>query len=308
MTTLQPDEKQGSHDLTAFFYGAAGVVVFGLTLPATRLAVAELDPVFVGLGRGVVAAACAAVLLVITRTAPPARRHWPGLAVTAFGVVIGFPLFATLAMRSVPASHGGVVLAILPLATAVAGVVIAQERPSPAFWGWGLAGAIAVLAFTIMQTGAAILHGFRAADLYLFAAIACAAIGYAAGGPLSRSLGGWQVICWALIIGLPVVVALLLWLGRSPDRAASWIAWGGFLYVALFSQLIGFFAWNKGLAMGGVAKIGQLQLLQPFVTLLASYGLLGERIGWVEMGFALLVVGIVLMGRTARVDQIIPSR
>lgn len=289
------DERAG------YIFGLIGVVVFGLTLPATRAAVAALDPWFVGLGRGIVAGGAAALVLAVTRQPWPPRSSWLPLLTTSAGVVVGFPLFATLAMQYAPASHGGVVLAILPLATAVAGVVLAGERPSIGFWLCGIAGTASVLAFAFIEGAGS--DGLRFADLLLAAAIASAAIGYASGGGLSRSMGGWQVISWALVIAAPFLIVILLIRGTTVAWSAPAAAWTGFFYLALFSQFLGFFAWYRGLALGGVAKVGQVQLLQTFVTLVAAALLLGEQITLLELGFACLVVSIVAVGRRMRVQR-----
>jgi drug/metabolite transporter (DMT)-like permease len=287
-------------EMAGLIYGGIGIFLFGLTLPATRLAVASLDAVFVGLGRGVAAAMVAAIILLVTGEKPPQRRDWPLLAMTSAGVVIGFPLFATLAMQWLPAAHGGVVLAFLPLATAVAAALFSGERPGRGFWFWSLLGALIVLVFMLLRSGGARV---QMADMLLVAATLCAAMGYATGGRLSRHLGGWQVICWSLVIGAPVLLLAVVLGAEKINWDASATAWGGFFYVALFSQLVGFFAWNRGLALGGVARIGQLQLFQPFVTLAASALVLSEAIGWVEAGFALAVVATVAAGRKTTVRR-----
>ena len=297
-----PEKQSGSHDFEGMLYGLLGVLIFGLTLPTTRIAVAELDPIFVGLGRAVPAAACAALLLLVTRTPIPERRHWWNLAVTSGGIVFGFPVFATVAMATVPAAHGGVVLAILPLATAVAGSLFGGERPSLAFWLFSFAGAGLVFAFVVIRGGG--IGGIEFGDLLLVIAVVCAAVGYAKGGVLARDLGAWQVICWALVIAVPFLV-VCVFLGSGPvNWQASTAAWSGFFYVALFSQFLGFFAWNRGLALGGIARVGQLQLLQPFVTLLASALLLAEQVGWIEIAFALAVVATVMAGRRTQVKRV----
>lgn len=291
----------GSRDAKGLFYGLIGVLIFGLTLPATRIAVAELDPVFVGLGRAIPAAACAGLLLLITRTTIPARKHWWNLAITSGGIVFGFPVFATIAMATVPAAHGGVVLAILPLATAVAGSLFGGERPSLAFWLFSLTGAALVFAFVVIRGGG--FGGIAFGDLLLVIAVICAAVGYAKGGVLARDMAGWQVICWALVIAVPFLL-LIVYLTAGPINWQSGAAaWSGFFYVALFSQFLGFFAWNHGLALGGIARVGQLQLLQPFVTLLASALLLSEQVGWIEIAFALAVVASVMAGRRTQVRR-----
>lgn len=286
-------------DQKGMIFGAIGVVIFGLTLPATRIAVAELNFIFVGLGRALVAAVLAAIVLAVTRQPLPTRRQFAQLAVTAAGIILGFPILATLAMKYASAGHGGIVLAILPLATAAASTVFAGERPSPGFWLSAAAGSGAVLVFALLDGAGS--GSVQLADLALVGAVASAAIGYAQGGALSRSLGGWQVICWALVLSAPILAAIV-WAFSGPiDWSASWPAWASFIYVAIFSQFIGFFAWNTGLALGGVARVGQLQLLQTFVTLAGAALLSGEKITLLQLGFALLVVAIVAWGRQMKV-------
>jgi drug/metabolite transporter (DMT)-like permease len=273
--------------------GFVGVAVFSLTLPATRLAMADSDPVVFGLGRSLVAGAVAAAILLATRQRRPRGSEWRALALVAAGVIFGFPLLSAWGMQRVPAAHGGVVLGILPLATAMAGAVILRERPSPGFWLMSLLGGGAVVAFSLLRGGGSLSLG----HLALLGSVACAAVGYAEGARLSRSLGGWQVICWALVIAfplllLPVVPAVLA--QGLPGSPASWAA---FAYVALFSQLFGFFAWYRGLVLGGVARVSQVQLLQTFMTIGASALLLGESIDALTLGFAVFVVASVAVGR-----------
>jgi drug/metabolite transporter (DMT)-like permease len=273
--------------------GFVGVAVFSLTLPATRLAMADSDPVVFGLGRSLVAGAVAAAILLATRQRRPRGSEWRALALVAAGVIFGFPLLSAWGMQRVPAAHGGVVLGILPLATAMAGAVILRERPSPGFWLMSLLGGGAVAAFSLLRGGGSLSLG----HLALLGSVACAAVGYAEGARLSRSLGGWQVICWALVIAfplllLPVVPAVLA--QGLPGSPASWAA---FAYVALFSQLFGFFAWYRGLVLGGVARVSQVQLLQTFMTIGASALLLGESIDALTLGFAVFVVASVAVGR-----------
>lgn len=279
--------------------GLAGIVVFGLTLPATRLAVAHLDAWLVAFGRGLIAGLLAAAVLLGRGNGLPPRSDWARLVRISLGVVLGFPLLATLAMQHAPAGHGGVVLGVLPLATAVASVLLAGERPSVAFWVAAIAGSLAVLAFTLLAGDASTDIGLG--DLLLLGAVASAAVGYAEGGVLARRLGGWQVISWALVAALPLMAVGTLARLPSANWAAPASAWAGFVYVAVFSQYLGFFAWYRGLAIGGIARIGQLQLLQTFVTLAAAALLLGEQIGWREIGFAVLVAVCVLAGWRARV-------
>ena len=224
----------GGEEAKGLAWGFAGVALFSLTLPATRAAVAHLDPVFVALGRALLAAACAAAVLAITRTRRPTPAEWRLLALSASGVVFGFPLFTTWAMRHVPASHGAVVLAVLPLATAAAGAIVARERPSPGFWIVGVAGSLVVLAFALREGGG----GVAAADLALLAAVVSAALGYALGARAAATMGGWQAISWSLVLCIPVLAPLVLLNLPATPRDVPAGAWAGFLYVALVSQYL----------------------------------------------------------------------
>ena len=287
----------GAPDVRAgFIYGFIGVAAFSVTLPATRAAVAALDPVFVGLGRAVVAAVLAAIVLLVTRAPLPRRAQWPRLALVAAGVVVGFPLFSAWAMRYVPAAHGAVVIGVLPLATAVAAAMIAHERPSRRFWISAVFGSLVVVGFALWQGGGAP----HPADALLLISVAAAAVGYAEGGRLSRTLGGWQVICWALVLAAPFIARPAWWAmdGRIATAPAS--AWAGFAYVSTVSMFLGFFAWYRGLALGGIAAVGQVQLLQPFLTILASALLLGEAIDAATVIAAALVIASIAIGRRRR--------
>jgi drug/metabolite transporter (DMT)-like permease len=274
-------------------YGFMGVLVFSLTLPATREAVTFLDPVFVGLGRSVVAAVLAAVILLLMRQRFPSRTQIKSLILVAAGVVVGFPLLSAWAMTRVPASHGAIMLGILPLATALAGTLRTGDRPSPGFWMAGIVGSALVVAFAL-SSGSGRL---QFADLALLGAVFAAALGYAEGARLSRSLDGWRVICWALVLAAPFLVVPVVIAVLAHGLSASPAAWLGFGYVSLMSQFLGFFVWYKGLTLGGVARVSQLQLLQPFLTVLASALLLGEIITTTMLIFALAVVATVAIGR-----------
>lgn len=279
--------------------GVGAVTAFSLTLPVTRFVVADMSPLMLGLGRAVLAGIVATAMLVLMRARVPARHLWPRLALASAGVVLGFPLLTAWAMQHVPAAHGGVVLGVLPLATALAGAVLASERPSRGFWAAGVAGSALVVGFALVQ-GAG---GVHVADLALLAAVLAAAIGYAEGGRLSRSMPAWQVICWALVLALPVTVppvAWQLWHGIGPVPALGWL---GFAYLALISQLGAFLLWYRGLAMGGIARVSQVQLLQPFLTLGAAALLLNERIDLTTIGFAVAVVLTVAIGRRMPIER-----
>ena len=283
-----------SNSTKGYLLAFAGVVIFGLTLPFTRIAVAELPPVFVGLGRAIVAAVIAGIMLSVTRSPRPVRRDIMKLLLAGFGIVIGFPLFSAIAMQTAPASHGGVVLGILPLATAAAAIAFAGENPSMKFWGWAVSGSVVVVVFALLNTGGGEFYG---ADLWLLASIVAASIGYAISGDLARRLGGWQVISWCLLVMVPIIIVPVLFSLPDVNWNASTSAWLAFAYVAVFSQFLGFFFWNNGMALVGVAKAGQVQLLQIFVTLSGSWALLGETVSARTLGFALAVAFCVWMGR-----------
>jgi drug/metabolite transporter (DMT)-like permease len=281
------------------FLGFLGVLAFSFTLPATRVAVEELDPTFVGIGREALAAVPAALLLVLLRGPRPSRAQLVRLALVALGVVFGFPLFTALALRELTSAHSAVVVGLLPAATAVAAVMRAGERPSLKFWLASLAGLVAVLAFAASQGAGLVSSG----DLLILAAVALGAVGYAEGGVLARELGGWRVICWALVLSAPVSVPVALVAATGSDLHASSDAWLGFAYVTAVSAFLGFFAWYAGLARGGVAKIGQVQLVQPLLTLAWSAALLGEHVDATTLFAAVLVVLCVVGTQRARVDQ-----
>jgi drug/metabolite transporter (DMT)-like permease len=298
---MSADPEARRRQRQALLLGLIGVVIFGLTMPATRAAVLELDPVFITLGRALLAAVLAAITLAVARPRPPERRDWPRLFWFALCSIIGFPLLMTVAMQYAPAAHAAVVLAVLPLLTAMAGVIVARERPSLGFWACGVAGTGVVLVYALLAGGGS--GDLHWADLLLAAAALSASAAYALGGEMSRRVGGWEVISWALVVAAPVMLALFLLLAPPINWAASATAWAGFVYVAVFSQFLGFFAWNKGMSLGGIARIGQMQLLQPFVTLLAAFVLLAEPIGWMELVFSALVVGLVALGWRMRVTR-----
>ncbi|WP_229505705.1 DMT family transporter [Massilia genomosp. 1] len=291
-----------SDESAGMLLGLAGVALFSLTLPFTRMAVAGLEPVFVALGRALVAALLAAIWLVWKRAPlPPRSALWP-LAMVSLGCVIGFPWLTSIALRSVPASHGAVLVGILPLATALVSALRGNEKPSPGFWLTALAGSAIVIGFALRQSGGS----FHQADLLMFGAVAAAAVGYAEGGKLSQSMGGQQVISWALVLSVPLVLPLVIWLAlpqldRMAEAGAR--AWIGFGYVSIFSMFIGFFFWYRGMARGGIARVGQVQLLQPFMTLAGAWLLLGEPLEPANIGFALAVIAVVAIGRRMQIKR-----
>ena len=283
------------HETTGMLLGFLGVAGFSLTLPVTRHAVEYFSPVFIGCGRGFVAAVAALAYLLLTGSRIPSRRDLFSLAVVAAGIVFGFPLLSAWAMLHVPSAHGAVMLGILPLATAFVGTLIAGERPSLPFWLAGVVGAGAVILFALIQNDAGGLH---LADLALLGAVASAAVGYAEGARLSRTLGGWQVICWALVISLPLLAVPTAYeVLRLDLRAPTLAAWGGFLYLSLVSQFLAFLFWYRGLALGGIARVSQVQLLQIFLTLFASALMLKETVDVTTIAFSIFVVATVAVSR-----------
>jgi drug/metabolite transporter (DMT)-like permease len=283
-------------ELQGLLYGCIGVAIFSLTLPATRMAVLAFDPIFVGLGRSIGAAALSLMLLIATRQTIPAKRYLPNFCLVVAGVIIGFPLLSAIAMRDAPASHGAVIVGLLPLFTALGGVWRAGERPSRQFWLFAGLGSGLVLCFAIVFGGGVM----RWADWALLGAVVAAGLGYAEGAVLARKFGSWQVICWALVLAAPLLLPIVWQHAPSDFRSISPRAAIGFLYVTVFSMFLGFFAWYRGLALGGVARVGQIQLLQPFLTILAA-ACLGEPLTLTTLGFAIGVIICVALGRQAQI-------
>ncbi|QXQ21284.1 DMT family transporter [Pseudomonas tolaasii] len=266
--------------------GFIGVVIFSGSLPATRLAVMEFDPVFLTMIRAAIAAVLGLGLLGLFKAKRPVRNQWASLVIVALGVVIGFPLLTALALQYVTSAHSIVFVGLLPLATALFGVLRGGERPRPVFWLFSILGSMLVMGYAFAQG----LSAAPVGDMLMLLAILVCGLGYAEGAKLSRSLGGWQVICWALVVSLPVVAPLSVMLAPSSVAGISLPAWLSLGYVALFSMLIGFVFWYRGLAQGGIAAVGQLQLLQPFFGLALAAGLLHEQ---VSLGMLLVTVAVI---------------
>ncbi|WP_250434264.1 DMT family transporter [Caballeronia sp. ATUFL_F2_KS9A] len=285
--------------------GLIGVVIFSLTLPMTRIVVAEVNPILNGLGRALVAAIPAAALLLWRREKLPTWPQVKSLAVVALGVIIAFPVFSAWAMKTVPASHGAVVNGLQPLCVAIYAAWLSHERPSKAFWASAIAGSGIVVAFALQAGGG----GLQAGDLLMLVAVGIGALGYAEGARLARQMGGWQVICWALVLSAPFLLLPVGWLAWAqlfgshathpePLALKTWLAFG---YVTLFSQFIGFFAWYAGLAMGGIARVGQVQLLQIFFTMAFSALFFGEHVSGSTWLYAAAVIVTVVLGRKSAV-------
>ncbi len=289
-----------SREHLGLLLGLIGVVIFGGTLPATRIAVSAIDPLAMTALRTAIAGLCSLALLMVLRRPLPPRRLWLQLAIATLCVSILFPFLMALAMQTVDASHGGVVLGVLPIATALVAVAITHERPKPLFWIASVAGAALVIAFAMRQGGGTLSAG----DLLLFASIAASATGYAFSGRLTAEMPGWEVISWALVMALPIsipVAALTMPADLAQIALKPWLA---LLYVALFSQWIGFFAWNAGMAMGGIARVSQVQLLQPFITFALAAFFNDEAITLQILLFAAAVVATVAISTRTRAQKI----
>ncbi|RSZ43837.1 MULTISPECIES: DMT family transporter [unclassified Variovorax] len=283
--------------------GVLGVAMFAVTLPMTRLATGsqeapQLSPWFVTLGRAALAGVLSAIFLLVTRSPRPAPHQWKPLGMAVLGNAIGFPLLLAYALRVVTASHAAVVTALLPLVTAAVAAWVLHQRARLGFWLCAIAGSLLVVVFSVLrasQAGHGFGFGFEWADLLLVGAVIAASLGYVYGAQVTPSLGAERVICWVCVMALPVTLpaTLALW-PQQPVATSSWL---GFVYVGTFSMWIGFFAWYRGLAMGGALRVSQTQLLQPFLSILASIPILGEPLDVVTLGFAMAVVATVVIGK-----------
>lgn len=290
MTSL---DTGGAKTANGLLNGLIGVAIFSGSLPATRLAVQQFDPIFLTVARAAIAGLLALVLLLVLRQRRPAKADLLSLVIVALGVVIGFPLLTALALQHVTSAHSIVFIGLLPLSTAIFGVLRGAERPKPAFWLFSALGSALVVGFALAQG----LTASPTGDLLMLAAIVVCGLGYAEGGRLSRRLGGWQVISWALVLSLPIVTALSL-LTLPPTFAGITLpTWLSLAYVSVFSMLVGFVFWYRGLAQGGIAAIGQLQLLQPFFGLALAATLLHEPVTWTMLLVCLAIVLCVFSAR-----------
>jgi drug/metabolite transporter (DMT)-like permease len=289
-----PREKLG------LLLGVAGVLLFGGTLPATRVAVATFDPLFLTAARASIAGICGLLLLLILRRPWPTPVLWRELALAGLCTIVGFPIFMALAMAHVPASHGGVVLGIVPLATVAAAALVTHERPSLGFWLASAAGAAIVFVFMARHSGA---QTIELGDVYLLGTVISGAFGYALSGRLSMTRPGWEVISWQVAMFLPLSLAAAYFLWPPSLAGVPAPAWGALAYVSLVSQFSAFFVFNAGMAMGGVARVGQLMLLQPFVIVALAVPVNGERLDPSTLLYAAAVVAAVIAGQRMRVKR-----
>ncbi|HEX8594509.1 MAG TPA: DMT family transporter [Pseudomonas sp.] len=266
--------------------GLIGVVIFSGSLPATRVAVLQFDPLFLTVARASIAAVLALCMLLLLKQRRPATGQLAALGIVAAGVVVGFPLLTALALQHVTSAHSIVFIGLLPLATAAFGVLRGGERPRPVFWLFSVLGSALVVGYALSQGVSASAAG----DVLMLLAILACGLGYAEGAKLSRTLGGWQVICWALVLSLPLMAPLALFLSPASFSQITLPAWISLGYVSVFSMLIGFVFWYRGLAQGGIAAVGQLQLLQPFFGLALAATLLHEQVNIGMLGVCLAVI------------------
>lgn len=278
--------KNEVNSTSGWLNGFLGMVIFSGSLPATRVAVLSFDPLFLTVARASIAGLIALLLLGLFKQQRPRGDQLFSLVIVALGVVVGFPLLTALALQHVTSAHSIVFLGLLPLATAIFGVLRGGERPRPAFWLFSIIGSLLVMSFAFVQGVSASLVG----DSLMLAAVVVCGLGYAEGAKLSRELGGWQVICWALLLALPVMLVTSLMLMPSSQEAIRLPAWISLAYVSLFSMLIGFIFWYRGLAQGGIASVGQLQLLQPFFGLALAAGLLHEPVNLLMLATTLGII------------------
>jgi len=267
--------------------GLLGVIIFSGSLPATRIAVLDLDPFFVTVARASIAGLLALIVLLISKEKLPQKTQFLSLGIVALGVVIGFPLLSALALRYVTSAHSIVFVGILPVSTAVFGIIRGGERPRPVFWIFSIFGSLLVVGYALKQG----IASSPISDILMLLSVILCGLGYAEGGKLSKTLGGWQVISWALVFSLPVALPLTYIFLPTTVAHVSIGAWISLAYVSLFSMFIGFIFWYKGLAQGGIASIGQLQLLQPFFGLILAASLLHEE---VNIGMLFVTIGVIL--------------
>ena len=306
--------------------GLLGVIIFAVTLPMTKLAVGtlaqpQLSPWFITFGRAAVAGLLSILYLTWQYKSAkeansttkktnqrvwklPSASEWGLLAFTACGVVVGFPLFLSLALQYVPSTHGAVVTGLMPLATAVIAAIWYKQRPSMGFWFFAVLGTVLVLSFMLLRSAdAGGQFSMHLADIFLLLAMISGSLGYIGGARLTPSLGAERVICWVLVLSLPITVPLTLQTMPQHFSAIQVSSWWAFAYVAVFSMWLGFFAWYRGLALGGAVRVSQVQLVQPFLSLLFAVPLLGEKIDLMTLGFALAVIATVFIGKSMSVGN-----
>lgn len=281
--------------------GMIAVIGFGLTLPVTRLLVLHVDPFFAGFGRIALAGGVAVLILIFTKSAWPRKRDFPLLALVAIGVIFGFPLLTSFSMVELKASNAGVIASFVPLITSLIAAFLFGERPSPFFWIYSAVGVLVIILFSLTKSGE--IQSLSVADATFIVAVALGGIGYAAGGGLARFMKGWEVICWALALSFPIS-APMAWFSLPVSLGdIPWEGYGALFYVALVSQLSGFFVWYHGMSLAGIARVSQTQFLQPFVTFGASVLILDEQVSGLAIFFCSVTLLIIALSKREPILQ-----
>ena len=278
--------------------GFVGISIFSLTLPFTQMAVNEMSPFFVAFARASIAGICALILLIFTKSKFPNKIQIRRLIIIVIGVIYGFPIFTSIAMKTLPSSHSGIVLGILPLAMSLFAAIKYKEKPSSSFWMISIFGTFIVISYTFIDNNGSLMIE----DLWLLFAILFAAIGYSEGGTLAKEMGSIGVISWALVISLPINLFASYLFYEINYTSISFQAIISLTYVGLFSMFIGFFFWYKGIAIGGISRVGQVQLIQPFLTIVGAYFLTNEKITFLNILFAFMVLIIIIIGRKTKIE------
>lgn len=278
--------------------GFVGISIFSLTLPFTQMAVNEMSPFFVAFARASIAGICALILLIFTKSKFPNKIQIRRLIIIVIGVIYGFPIFTSIAMKTLPSSHSGIVLGILPLAMSLFAAIKYKEKPSSSFWMISIFGTFIVISYTFIDNNGSLMIE----DLWLLFAILFAAIGYSEGGTLAKEMGSIGVISWALVISLPINLFASYLYYETNYSSISFQAIISLTYVGLFSMFIGFFFWYKGIAIGGISRVGQVQLIQPFLTIVGAYFLTNEKITTLNILFAFMVLIVIIIGRKTKIQ------
>ena len=278
--------------------GFVGISIFSLTLPFTQMAVNEMSPFFVAFARASIAGICALILLIFTKSKFPNKIQIRRLIIIVIGVIYGFPIFTSIAMKTLPSSHSGIVLGILPLAMSLFAAIKYKEKPSSSFWMISILGTFIVISYTFIDNNGSLMIE----DLWLLFAILFAAIGYSEGGTLAKEMGSIGVISWALVISLPINLFASYLFYEINYTSISFQAIISLTYVGLFSMFIGFFFWYKGIAIGGISRVGQVQLIQPFLTIVGAYFLTNEKITTLNILFAFMVLIVIIIGRKTKIQ------
>ena len=278
--------------------GFVGISIFSLTLPFTQMAVNEMSPFFVAFARASIAGICALILLIFTKSKFPNKIQIRRLIIIVIGVIYGFPIFTSIAMKTLPSSHSGIVLGILPLAMSLFAAIKYKEKPSSSFWMISIFGTFIVISYTFIDNNGSLMIE----DLWLLFAILFAAIGYSEGGTLAKEMGSIGVISWALVISLPINLFASYLFYEINYSSISFQAIISLAYVGLFSMFIGFFFWYKGIAIGGISRVGQVQLIQPFLTIVGAYFLTNEKITTLNILFAFMVLIVIIIGRKTKIQ------